>query len=103
MRQDGECALKSPVIEDRQVVPMAEKTSYQAKISRINEFGLCEVTSPSPSGPNRRAAFTLDKLIGYGGQPLRAFGVRKGAIVELVEDSSGRIESARVLDAATAS
>ena len=75
------------------------KIRIKARISRINSFGLCEVVWSREAG---RAAFTLDKVIGYGGQPLREFGIREGAEVELIEDETGRIESAQLVDAAVA-
>ena len=49
-----------------------------------------------------RHAFTLDKVIGHGGQPLREFGISEGAEVELIEDETGRMESAQLVDAAEA-
>ena len=49
-----------------------------------------------------RGAFTLDKVIGCGGQPLREFGIRESAEVELIEDETGRMESAQLVDAAEA-
>ena len=76
-----------------------ERVRIKARISRINGFGLCEVVRVEEAG---RAAFTLDKVIGYGGQPLREFGIEEGAEVELIEDETGRIESARLVDAAAA-
>ena len=71
----------------------------RARISRINRFGLCEVVRVEKTD---RAAFTLDKLIGYGGQPLREFGIEEGAEVELVEDETGRINHVYLVNAATA-
>ena len=73
------------------------QASVKARIVRINEFGLCEVTV---IGEARRAAFTLDKIKGYGGQPLGEFGIRVGAQVEFTEDRSGRIQEAHVVNAA---
>ena len=71
----------------------------KARISRINRFGLCEVIrAERPDG----AAFTLDKVFGYGGQPLREFGIEEGAEVELVEDERGRVDHVHVVGAATA-
>ena len=70
----------------------------RAKIFRVTEFGLCEVELPHRT----RAAFTLDKLIGYGGQPFRRFGLRKGAEVDLDMDEGGRVSSARLVRRATA-
>ena len=76
-----------------------KEVRVKARISRINRFGLCEVVRvESPD----RAAFTLDKVFGYGGQPLRAFGIEEGAEVELVEDETGRVDHVHVVDAATA-
>ena len=75
------------------------RVRIKARISRINGFGLCEAVRVKEAG---RAAFTLDKVVGYGGQPLREFGIREGAEVELVEDETGRIESAKLVDAAVA-
>lgn len=69
----------------------------KATIVRINEFGLCEVTVISES---LRAAFTLDKIKGYGGQPLGEFGIRVGAQVEFIEDRNGRIQETHVVNAA---
>ncbi len=80
---------------------MARRTEIKATISRINDFGLCEVTVPG--NPGRRAGFTLDKLVGYSGQPLREFGIRAGAEVEFVEDARGRVESARLVHATAVS
>lgn len=80
---------------------MAERSEIKATISRINEFGLCEVTVPG--NPCRRAGFTLDRLVGYSGQPLREFGIRAGAKVKFVEDASGKVKSARLVDVAAVS
>ena len=80
---------------------MAERGEIKAKISRINEFGLCEVTVSG--NPRRRAGFTLDKLDGYSGQPLREFGIRAGAKVIFIEDARGRVKSARLVHATAAS
>ena len=71
----------------------------RARISRVNDFGLCEVVRTDDTF---RSAFTLDKITGYGGQPLREFGIEKGAEVELIEDETGRVESATLVDAAAA-
>lgn len=68
-------------------------------IFRVTQYGLCEVMAGE-----MRAAFTLDKLAGYGGQPYEDFGLRTGATVDLETDEEGRIASARlVAGAATAS
>ena len=74
-----------------------EHTPVKAEIVRINDFGLCEVTVIDGS---RRAAFTLDKIEGYGGQPLGEFGIRVGVQVEFTEDHSGRIQEAHLVHAA---
>ena len=73
-------------------------TKVKAKIVRINEFGLCEVSVIDGA---RRAAFTLDKIEGYGGQPLSEFGIMVGAQVEFTEDRSGRIQEAHLVDKKT--
>lgn len=78
---------------------MAHGKRFRARILRINGFGLCEADRKDEAG---RAAFTLDKVIGYGGQPLREFGIEEGAEVELIEDETGRVESVELVDAATA-
>ena len=67
------------------------------KIIRINEFGLCEVAVGE-----KRAAFTLDKLAHYAGEPLRDVGLRVGAEVAFERDGKGRVASARVVHAETA-
>ena len=67
-------------------------------IVRVNEFGLCEVRVEG-SEPPRRAGFTLNQLAGYGGQPMKEFGILRGARVELKEDGEGRVKSARLLNA----
>ena len=72
-------------------------TLVKAEIVRINDFGLCEVMV---IGDSRRAAFTLDKIEGYGGQPLGEFGIRVGTQVEFTEDDSGRIQEAHLVHAA---
>ena len=53
---------------------------------RINEFGLCEVAAKG-----RRFAFTLDKLSGYAGQPLRDVGLEIGVEVDFESDDNGRV------------
>ncbi len=68
----------------------------KATVVRINDIGLCEVKIEGPKGP-RRSGFTLDKLRGYHGQSFREFGIRKGASVDLEEDRTGRVKSARLL------
>ena len=56
---------------------------------RINEFGLCEVAAKG-----RHFAFTLDKLSGYAGQPLRDVGLEIGVEVDFESDENDRIASA---------
>jgi len=68
-------------------------------IVRVNEYGLCEVRVEGPSGGIRKI-FTLNQLDGYRGQPVRKFGVCRGAVVKLEEGNDGRVRSARLLDAA---
>ena len=72
-------------------VPAAPKAMI-GSISRINDFGLCEVRSDDGA----RTSFTLDKLQGYGGQPLKEIGLRVGVAVRLEMDAEGRVASARV-------
>ena len=62
------------------------------KVIRINEFGLCEMAVGE-----KRAAFTLDKLAHYAGEPLRDVGLRVGAHVVFKRDQKGRVASARVV------
>lgn len=76
----------------------AKGSHVKATVVRINRFGLCEVKIEEVGGP-RRAGFTLDKFRGYHGQPIREFGIRKGAQVDLEEDH-GRVTSARLVHAA---
>ena len=61
-------------------------------IFRVTRYGLCEVVAGE-----RRAAFTLDKLAGYGGQPYLDFGLREGAEVDLVTDEEGRVAAAQLV------
>ena len=71
-------------------------SEQKGRIVRINDFGLCEVASVD----GRRFGFTLDKLPGYAGQPLRDVGLRVGAEVVFQSDESGRV--AEVVRAGTA-
>ena len=77
-----------------------DEVRVRARIKRIDRFGLCEVISNEnrPTG----AAFTLDQVFGYGGQPLREFGIEERAEVELVEDETGRVDHVHVVNGATA-
>ncbi len=68
------------------------------KVIRINDFGLCEVAT----NERLRVAFTLDKLSGYAGQPLRDLGLKVGAEVVFQSDEHGRVASAEVAHAASA-
>ena len=68
------------------------------KVIRINDFGLCEVATDE----RLRVAFTLDKLSGYAGQPLRDLGLKVGAEVVFQNDENGRVASAQVAHAAAA-
>ena len=61
-------------------------------ISRIKDFGLCEVRS----GDGERIPFTLDKLQGYGGQRLEEIGLRVGVAVHLERDAKGRVTATQV-------
>lgn len=74
--------------------------AMKGRVFRITEYGLCEVELAPPS--KKRAAFTLDKLIGYGGQPFQDFGLREGAEVDVDRDAKGRISSARLVVARAA-
>ena len=74
---------------------MGEK---KGRIVHINDFGLCEIATDE----RVRVAFTLDKLLGYAGQPLRDVGLRVGAEVIFQSDGSGRVESAQIARAAAA-
>lgn len=69
-----------------------------ATVLRINDFGLCEVAIDEQNG-RRRAGFTLDKLVGYRGEPVREFGIWKGVRV-IVEETGGRVDSAKLANAA---
>ena len=71
------------------------RTAHNAitgSISRINDFGLCEVRS----NDDVRIPFTLDKLQGYRGQQLNEIGLRVGMAVRLERDAEGRVTAARV-------
>ncbi len=70
----------------------------KGRVIHINDFGLCQVTT----NEHRRVAFTLDKLSGYAGQPLRDVGLKIGTEVLLQSDGNGRVASARVANAAAA-
>ena len=80
---------------------MDAECAMKARVSRVTEFGLCEVELHRKTRGKTRAAFTLDKLTGYGGQPFRKFGLRKGAEVDLSMDEEGRVSSARLVRRAT--
>ena len=86
--------------EDEGMAYKRENVPVKARISRIRRFGLYEVVRLKSK---KRAAFTLDKVIGYGGQPPREFGIKKGAEVELFEDGTGRVDHVKLLSAATVS
>ena len=49
----------------------------------------------------KRAAFTLDKLAHYAGEPLQDVGLHVGAHVAFKRDQKGRVASARVVHADT--
>ena len=66
----------------------------RGRVVRINEFGLCEVKAKG-----RRFAFTLDKLPGYAGQPLRDVGLEIGVEVDFESDEDGRVASASLPNA----
>ena len=70
----------------------------RGRVIRINDFGLCIVVSD-----DTRFGFTLDKLSGYFGQPLRDIGLVEGAEVSFESDDKGRIQSAQLHHAAAAS
>ncbi len=61
-------------------------------ISRVNDFGLCEVRSED----GVRIPFTLDKLQGYRGQQPDEIGLRVGIKVNLETDAQGRVTSAQL-------
>ena len=63
----------------------------RGRVTRINDFGLCIVISDET-----RFGFTLDKLSGYFGQPLRDIGLVEGAEVSFESDELGRIRSAQL-------
>ena len=66
----------------------------KGRVVRINDFGLCEVVAGG-----RRFAFTLDKLPGYAGEPLRDLGLQIGVEVDFESDKYGRIASASLAHA----
>lgn len=68
-------------------------------IVRVNGYGLCEVRVDDLKKGPRRTGFTLNQLAGYRGQPVKEFGIRVGADVEIEEDNEGRVKSARLLPA----
>ena len=70
----------------------------KGKVIHINEYGLCEVATDE----RVRVAFTLDKLSGYAGQPLREIGLRVGTEIVFESDDDGRVSSAEVARAAAA-
>lgn len=51
-----------------------------ATVLRINDFGLSEVEIDDENY-RRRSGFTLVKLVGYRGEPVREFGIRMSAKV----------------------
>ena len=61
-------------------------------ISRINDFGLCEVRSDDGA----RIPFTLDKLRGYRGEQPEEIGLRVGVAVHLERDAHDRVTAAQV-------
>lgn len=67
------------------------------RVISINEYGLCEIAARG-----RRFAFTLDKLPGYAGQPLRDLGLQIGVEVDFESDENGRVASASLPHAAAA-
>ena len=73
-------------------------TAMSASVVRVNDFGLCEV-AVDDQNDRRRAGFTLDKLVGYRGEPVREFGIREGVKV-VIEEFDGRVESAKLANAA---
>lgn len=70
----------------------------RGKVTHINDYGLCEVATDE----RVRVAFTLDKLSGYAGQPLRDLGLKVGAEVVFQSDDDGRVSSAKLAHAAAA-
>ena len=72
-------------------MPTAQN-AITGSISRINDFGLCEVRS----NDDVRIPFTLDKLHGYRGQQPDEVGLRVGIKVTLEADAQGRVTSAQL-------
>ena len=70
----------------------------KGKVIDINDFGLCQVAT----NEHLRVAFTLDKLSGYAGQPLRDLGLKVGTEVVFQSDGDGRVAFARIANAAAA-
>lgn len=70
----------------------------KGRVIHINDYGLCEVATDE----RLRVAFTLDKLSGYAGQPLRDLGLRVGTEVVFQSDDDGRVSSAALANATAA-
>ena len=71
-------------------IAMAPKV-IAGSISRINDFGLCEVLADG-----ERIPFTLDKLQGHRGQRPKEIGLGVGVAVYLERDAQGRVTTAQV-------
>ena len=67
----------------------------KGKVIHINDFGLCQIAT----NEHLLVAFTLDKLSGYAGQPLRDVGLKVGAEVVFQSDGDGRVTSAGIASA----
>ena len=78
--------LRGPRTDASGKEPSAIDTPTEGTVVRINDYGLCEVATDG----HLRAVFTLDKLSGYAGQPLRDLGLKVGTRVLLRHDANGR-------------
>ncbi len=67
-------------------------------IVRVDRYGLCEVRLEDGGDYPRRTGFMLNWLDGYRGEPMKKFGIRKGAGVAIEEDELGRVKSARLIE-----
>ena len=91
--------LKAPRTDTSRKKPSTTGMRTRGVVVRINDFGLCEVATDA----HVRAVFTLDKLSGYAGQPLRELGLKVGTKVILRHDAGGRVTSVQIASGATTS
>jgi len=76
---------------------MSEQEQRRGRIHRIEEIGLGILVDEKT---NREYPFTLDKVKGYRGQPLKALSIKNGSLVHFLVRQD-RVDSVELAESTT--